>query len=236
MRFIGSVQGETFHICGEELLHASKVMRLTVGDSFTGIDFSGKEYFCTILSITKGECVARIEKTDPGHRDPEIHITLFQAIPKACKMETILQKCTELGISTFIPFVSQRCVKKPKDNLREKLQKVSDEAIKQCKRCDRVDVQDTHTFDEMIRRLSEYDQIIFCYEEENTSTLKQVLKNFHRKKKFAVLIGTEGGFSPEEASAIAAAGGACVTLGKRILRTETAGSAAVAMLLYEYTL
>lgn len=230
MRFIGKAENDLFIIENEDFVHLTKVMRQKAGDTFIGIDFSGTEYFCEITEIKKNLCVSKIIVKQPGQADPKIKITLYQAIPKMAKIETILQKCTELGISRFVPFVSERCVKKPKGEMQSRLKKVAESAICQCGRSDSVEVLNTVDFNEFLNLLKQEENIIFCYEEEEDNNMRQTLAKLGNFKHAAVIIGSEGGFSPLEAEKIVECGGISTTLGKRILRTETAGMAVIAML------
>jgi len=230
LRFIGRKENDLFIVEHEDFTHLTKVMRLKAGDDFTGIDFSGREYSCETTKIKKDMCIAKIISERLGQADPKAYITLYQAIPKAAKMETVLQKCTELGISKFVPFISERCVKKPKGEMKTRLQKVADSSICQCGRSDRVEVIDTVDFNGFLDKLAKEENIIFCYEEEEKAIIAQTLKGFRGKKNIGVIIGPEGGFSLTEASAIVECGGISTSLGKRILRTETAGMAVIAML------
>ena len=173
-------------------------------------------------------------------REPEVKVTLFQGIPKAGKMETIIQKCVELGVYSITPVFMERTVVVEKGNFSKKLerwQKVSDEAVKQCKRGLIPEINENVRFKEMVYRLKSFDLILFPYENESNYSIKDCLRNLPSKPEtVAIIIGPDGGFADSEAEMLDEAGAARVTLGKTILRTETAGMAALAMTMYELEL
>ena len=160
-------------------------------------------------------------------------------------METVIQKGTELGVETIVPVFMDRTVVSEKGNMEKKLQrwqKIAAEAAKQCRRGIVPEVEPPVKTAEMIKRFSSYDAVIFPYENEENTTMKKVLRDLSCswqedqtgvRKKLAVVIGPEGGFSDSEAGDIEKSGAMPVSLGKTILRTETAGMAAVAMVMYE---
>ncbi len=155
-------------------------------------------------------------------------------------MESIIQKCVELGVHAIIPVFMERTVVVDKGNFSKKLdrwQKISDEAVKQCKRGMVPQVGRQRPFSEMLDKLRNYDLILFPYENEGDYSIKDCLRGLAEKpRSVAIVIGPEGGFSDKEAAALDEAGAARVTLGKTILRTETAGMAALAMTMYELEL
>ena len=158
-------------------------------------------------------------------------------------MEEIIQRCVELGVNSIVPVFMERTVVVDKGNFGKKLdrwQKISDEAVKQCKRGIIPDVQDTVKFKEALPMLKEHDLILFPYENEDNRTIKDCLREVVAKgekpKTVAIIIGPEGGFADKEAVALDEIGAKRVSLGKTILRTETAGPAALAMTMYELEL
>ena len=156
---------------------------------------------------------------------------------EAGKMETIIQKSVELGVYSIVPIITARTIVTEKHGIEKKLDRwnrVSAEAVKQCKRGIVPEVKKSLNFNEMLDDLAQYDLVLFPYEDENDASIKDVLRNLKDKKEnIAVIIGPEGGFSQEEAQAVVDAGGKSVSLGKTILRTETAGPATLAMIMYE---
>lgn len=223
-----------------DIRHMIKVMRLKTGDKVDVSDGSKWEYEAVIDEIYDDEVILSIVDKQTFAREPELMVTLFQGIPKAGKMETIIQKCVELGVYSIVPVFMDRTVVVEKGNFGKKLerwQKISDEAVKQCKRGIIPEVQKQIKFNDMVSMLADYDLVLFPYENEENLTIKDCLRSLSKKpKSVAVIIGPEGGFSDKEANALDRAGTAKVTLGKTILRTETAGMAALAMTMYELEL
>ncbi len=232
--FLSYTEDNTAVIKGDEAAHMLKTLRMKPGDGFTGIDGSGFEYKCVIDRIEKDAIKAAVLEKAVCRAEPKIALTIYQAYPKAAKIETILQKCVELGISAFVPFISERCVKKPgSESIVKRLLRVAKEAVKQCGRAKMPEVFGILAFDEVIKRLSGHELKILALEEEKDTHFKQVLQNNRNVKDIAVIIGPEGGFGLKEAEAFIKAGALSVTLGKRVLRTETAAPAVSAIVMYE---
>jgi 16S rRNA (uracil1498-N3)-methyltransferase len=220
--------------------HMTKVLRLSVGDTISVSDSVQFEYVAEISAIEKDYIEARIMDKQRFAREPELKLTLFQGIPKQGKMETIIQKTVELGVYSIVPVFTDRTVVVDHGYFSKKIerwQKIADEAVKQCKRGIIPQIQQDVTFQEMINDLVKYDLILFPYENEENLSIKDCLRNLEEKpKKCAVIIGPEGGFSDSEAEALIRIGAQSVSLGKTILRTETAGMTAIAMTMYELEL
>lgn len=248
--------GETTIIIDDrnDLHHMIKVLRLSEGDRITISDSQEWEYQAELVRLDSDEAEAAILDKQRFTAEPETKITLFQGIPKQGKMELIVQKAVELGVSDIVPVFMKRTVVADKGNFGKKIQrwqKISDEAVKQCRRGVIPEVHDAVKMDEVLRRFGGFDMVLFPYENEDGTTIKDVLRAAvsqgcsegsdgsgaaARPVKVAVVIGPEGGFSDEEAEAVVAAGGLSVSLGKTTLRTETAGLAAIAMIMYELEL
>ena len=173
-----------------------------------------------------------------------MNVTLFQGIPKQGKMELIVQKSVELGACRIVPVFMKRTVVADKGNFGKKTarwQKVAAESVKQCKRGRIPEVSAPVRFPDMMSGLGKFDLVLFPYENEEGTTMKDVLRDFmscrdHKNADIAVIIGPEGGFSDEEAAEIVSSGGRSLSLGKTTLRTETAGMAAISMIMYEMEL
>ncbi|MDD6042679.1 MAG: 16S rRNA (uracil(1498)-N(3))-methyltransferase [Eubacteriaceae bacterium] len=223
-----------------DIKHMVKVMRLGVGDRVDVSDSVMWEYETVIDQIEDDEVLLRIVDKQAFAREPEVQVTLFQGVPKAGKMETIIQKCVELGVYAITPVFMERTVVVEKGSFGKKLdrwQKISDEAVKQCKRGIIPQINEQIKFDQMVDKLGDFDLILFPYENEGNYTIKNCLRNLTSKPKtVAIIIGPEGGFADSEAEALDSAGAERVTLGKTILRTETAGMASLAMVMYELEL
>ena len=227
----------------QDLHHMKKVLRMSEGDEMDISDGSSWEYHVEIESLDDKEAVLLILDKQKFAREPELLVTLYQGIPKASKMEEIIQRCVELGVNSIVPVFMERTVVVDKGNFGKKLdrwQKISDEAVKQCKRGIIPDVQDTVKFKEALPMLKEHDLILFPYENEDNRTIKDCLREVvasgEKPKTVAIIIGPEGGFADKEAVALDEIGANRVSLGKTILRTETAGPAALAMTMYELEL
>lgn len=232
----------------EELHHMMKVLRLQPGNVIDISDSSEWEYKAEIIRLDKDSAEARIIDKQRFTAEPGVDITLFQGIPKQGKMEIIVQKAVELGVNRIVPVFMKRTVVTDKGNFGKKIdrwQRVSAEAVKQCKRGIVPEVLPTVKMNDVIGGFGDFDIVLFPYENEKGLTIKDVLREFAaerqkgagtKKSKIAVIIGPEGGFSDEEAEAVKSAGGISVSLGKTILRTETAGMAALSMIMYELEL
>lgn len=227
----------------QDLHHMKKVLRMSAGDEMDISDGSAWEYHVEIESLDEKEAVLLILDKQKFAREPELLVTLYQGIPKASKMEEIIQRCVELGVNSIVPVFMERTVVVDKGNFGKKLdrwQKISDEAVKQCKRGIIPDIQDTVKFKEALQMLQNHDLIIFPYENEDNRTIKdclrEVIASGQKPKTVAIIIGPEGGFADKEAVLLDEIGAHRVSLGKTILRTETAGPAALAMTMYELEL
>jgi len=220
----------------EDVHHIKNVLRLKKGSAFIVFDSEEWEYEVELSSVRQSEIRARIIDKNRSFREPEIKITLFQGVPKHGKMETIIQKSVELGVSHIVPVFTARSIGKTGVK-HERLQKVAEEAVKQCRRAFVPSVSKEIRFLDMIDLLGDFETVIFAYENEENRSIKSALKTFETKPlSLALVIGPEGGFSEEEAEALAGAGASAVSLGRMILRTETAGPAAIAMIMYELEL
>lgn len=223
-----------------DIRHMIKVMRMKEGDVLDVSDSAQWEYRAEILSIDEDLVLLSILDKQKFAREPGLSVTLFQGVPKQGKMETIIQKCVELGVASVVPVFMDRTVVVEKGNFSKKLerwQKVADEAVKQCRRGIIPSVCPQIKFEEMGTQLAGFDLVLFPYENEENYSIKDCLRGLSEKpKSVAIVIGPEGGFSDREAERMKAWNAACVTLGKTILRTETAGMAALAMTMYELEL
>jgi len=223
--------GDSITITGDDVAHISRVLRMNVGDEIVICDGFGMDYFVEITSVTKADITAKILSSRLCEAEPKTEIILFQALPKQGKMEYIIQKNTELGISKIVPVYTKRCVVKPSDK-RERYQKIAYEAAKQCGRGIIPIVTATVSFDEAIAQISEIEKAIMLYECEDKTTLKQIIDGA-KFNQIAVFVGPEGGFDKAEVEKAEKAHIATVTLGKRILRTETAAAAVVPIIMYQ---
>ncbi len=231
------IQGETAALSGDDAKHISKVLRLGVGDMVTLCDGENTDYEAKILSASKDEVRFSILSSHESGTESEYDITLFQGMPKSDKLDAVTQKCVELGVNTIAPFYAARSVVKSDGENLKKLARLSRIAYEAAKQSRRGRIPRVIIYDGLERiDFAQFDLVLVAYEEEKQVTLKRVLREYKTAKKggrIALIIGPEGGFEASEIDSIIKAGGACVTLGNRILRTETAGMALVAMTLYE---
>ncbi len=228
--------GEKIYLAGDNYHHGAKVLRLKKGDKLTLCDGSLNDYEAEVAEITENNIVCDIISTKENDREPKLQITLFQGLPKGDKMSLICEKCVEAGVLRIVPVALDRCVVKltPKEyeKKRERLSKVMLSASKQSGRGVVAEIAPLCSFKEMLEKIGDYDLFLFPYELEDKTSLKSQIKGFSGKK-IALIIGPEGGFSVKEAEGLISAGAKSVSLGKRILRTETAGMATIFNILYE---
>lgn len=221
---------------GEDVKHISRVLRMKEGEPLLLCDGVSMEYMGVLASISEDEIRVQLTQGHACENELPYKVTLLQGLPKAGKMEWIIQKCTELGVHEVLPVSAARSVvrisEKEFEKKRARYEKVAAEAAKQSQRGAQPRVLGLKSFEDI--DYSAYDLILLFYEEEKKRTLKSVLQNLKEKPAhIALIIGPEGGIEREEADRILSKGGVAVSLGKRILRTETAGMAALSMLQYE---
>ena len=227
---------KTVLIVGDDAAHIAKSLRMKEGERITVCDMARTEYDCVILSV--GENVtALVESESPSSSEPPYRATLYQALIKGDKFDTVVQKAVECGVCRIVPVLTDRCVVRlDKRECAKKVarwQRIADEAAKQCGRGALVEVGDMMTYKEALDAASRDELSLFCYEGENEVSLKGALSGTS-PETVSFIVGPEGGFSAKEAAAASDAGLQTVTLGRRILRTETAASFVLACLSYEY--
>ena len=232
------VDGERITLFGDDAHHVARSLRMAVGDPVTVCDMQGNEYNCRIDGFDGDkEVFLEVLSVKAAENEPPLRIRLFQALPKGDKLDTVIQKAVECGVSEIIPFESERCVVrvKPEAEARktERRQRIAEEAAKQCGRSLLPTVRSTVSFSDMMRLAADDELCLFCYEGDGTETLGSVLqRELKGKTGVSVIIGSEGGFSLAEAERIRESGALAVGLGKRILRTETASGFVLACLVY----
>ena len=220
------IKEEKIIISGSDAHHIARSLRMAEGDAVTVSDGEGMEYECRLSRIRDEECECEILEKSPSERESPIYITLFMAYPKGDKLEVVIQKAVELGAGRIVPFTSSRCIKRPQADSRDKLlarhTRIAEEAAKQCGRSRLPRVESAISLSELLLRIPSFPLTLFCYEGSGTRSLKSVLEASGCPTSIAVIVGSEGGFSEEEAAAIEGAGAVGVNLGPRILRCETA--------------
>lgn len=228
------------YITGQDARHIARSLRMAVGDGIDVSDGEGREYSCRLVRIRDEECVAEIVESRISRRESPVEITLFMAIPKGDKLETVVQKAVELGASHIVPFESERCIKRPAPDkaakLVERLARIANEAAKQCGRAALPTVHGIIKLSEVCERLCDYDLSLFCYEGSGTLPVRRVLEESRGIKRISAIVGSEGGFSEGEAEKITAAGAVAVGLGPRILRCETAPEYVLSAISYRFEL
>lgn len=224
-------------IRGDDAHHISSVLRMRQGEALTVCDMQKNVYECLITHFSDGEVYACIVSRGVSDTEPVCYITLYQALPKSDKLETIIQKSVECGVSEIVPFMSERCIakidKKDAAKKAERHNKIALSAAKQCGRGIIPKVSEIMKYSDAISRAAESDLTIFCYEGDNTSSLKEILREAKDVKTVSLIIGAEGGFSLNEVAMAEEKGARIAGLGKRILRCETAPLFALACIAYE---
>lgn len=235
------INDEIIKIIGQDVNHIKNVLRLEVGKNICICNKkTSNNFICEILEFNSSEVVCKVLERLLETTEAKTHIHIFQGLPKADKMEYIIEKCTEIGVKEITPVIMKRTIVKleEKDKIKklERWNKIAEVASKQSKRDKILKVNNIINFKQIFENLSDYDILLVAYENENKNTLKNVLNTLKNNKanlKIAVLIGPEGGIDETEISSLELEGFKTVTLGKRILRTETAPLVIASNILYE---
>ncbi len=229
---------ESIQITGDDFKHLTKVLRLEIDDQIEIFNGENEKALGIIKDISNSTATIYLSnKHFTNSENKNFNLTLFQGIPKQGKMETIVQKSTELGVNSIYPFYSKRTVVKPSKNDRKKInryQRIAYEASKQCGRGIIPTINEPIKFSKLKEELKAYDLILLAYENEENITLKSFLKSnkeLSTPVNLALIIGPEGGFDESEINELKSQLPInIISLGNRILRTETAGIAAISQL------
>ena len=217
--------GDIVRITGDDARHIARALRMATGETVTVCDMHGTTHTCVLERITDAASVARIVASTPSDTEPPYPVTLYQAFPKGDKMDAVVQKAVESGACAVVPFLSERCVSRPDDKSVEKKiarwQRIALEAAKQCGRGIIPEVRRPLSYAQMLEEAASASLPLFCYEGDGTASL---------------VIGSEGGFSGDEAAAAAQHGFRMCGLGRRILRCESASGFALACITYAFEL
>ena len=229
---------DNINIKGDDYNHIKKVLRLKCGETITLSDGTGNEYVAKIENFGDGFVHTKIVESYKNTTEPPIRVTLYQGLPKSDKMDFIIQKSVELGISKIVPVLTERTVVKidsEKDARKkcERWNRISQEAAKQSNRGIIPKIELPINFKTAIKQVDKESLSLIPYEKESRNSLKQILKSKENIKDISVFIGPEGGFSEQEIEEAVSLGINSVTLGPRILRTETAGITVLSILMYE---
>lgn len=240
--FLSDLSDEELTIGGDDAHHLAYSLRAKRGDKITAVDAAGN---CAVIELTdfdrdtiKARRVGELQRVAV-----EREIILADCLPKQNRFETIIEKATELGVNKIAPLIAERTIVRPDDDRAaarfDRWQRIAKESAEQCARDTIPAIENIRKLDDWLKEISplaEDTLLLFCWECEQDTTIREVLSDWRASGggKIIVLIGSEGGFSEREADKIKAAGGRSVTLGKRVLRTDTAAIAVLAMINYEF--
>ncbi|MCM0648830.1 16S rRNA (uracil(1498)-N(3))-methyltransferase [Clostridium swellfunianum] len=222
---------------GDDVKHIYKVLRLEAGENVSINDCQGKEYLGKIEDVNKIKVTVKLLEELPVNNESPVNIFLYQGLPKSSKMDLIVQKATELGVKEITPVITERVVVKSELGEFKKVDRWNRIALEACKQCKRTLIPSINTpieFEELMSKLQSMNLIVVPYENETGFGVKNLINEVkHEVKDIAIIIGPEGGFEEDEIEKLKASGAYIVTLGPRILRTETAGFVCASLLMYE---
>lgn len=235
------IKDAQIEIIGEDVNHIKNVLRLEIGEKIKICDKTNQiNYIAEIIEITSKEVKCNILETAKNEAEGNVILHIFQGLPKADKMELIIQKGTELGVSEFIPVALKRSIVKisGKDEIKkiDRWNKIAEVAAKQCGRDLVPLVRSVENIKNICNQIKEYDIVLLAYELEEKNYIKNELQKLKHKKenyKIAVIIGPEGGLEQEEVDYLSENGAKVISLGKRILRTETVALQVSSIIMYE---
>lgn len=217
-------------INGEDARHIGRSLRMAVGEEITACH-AGTDHLCRLEKISDSAVIAKIISSEKS-KEPNISLVLYQAVPKTDKLELIVQKAVELGAVKIVPVMTKRCISRPEraqfEKKRERLQKISLEAAKQSGRGIIPQVSGIISFENCLSEMRELDLGLICYEKGGE---RLGSRNYPVGGKIGLLIGSEGGFDPQEAGDAVSSGIIPIWLGDRILRCETAPLAAISVIM-----
>ena len=228
------ISKDTITITGSDVNHIKNVLRMHTGDRLEAFDGAGNSFMVKIISIGASNIQGEIINKINSEIESSVKITLAQCLPKAKKMDFIVQKATELGACGIIPVISERSVPKIEDKADKKVshwQMIAKEAAEQSGRTVIPKIGPLTKFEDLIKIAKNYDLAIIPWEGERTATLSTLIPQ--SLSTVLVIIGPEGGFSQQEVNLAISGGFDPISLGKRILRTETAGIVALSQIYYE---
>jgi 16S rRNA (uracil1498-N3)-methyltransferase len=234
------IRGKTALIEGSDVNYLKNVMRLKVGDEITVVDTKSREFSSKITSLDKDSVTAEFYFEKHPMSEPKIQFTLAQGLPRSQKMDMIVQKATELGVYRIIPLVTERSIVKldeeRADSKVERWGKIAKEAAEQSGRLLIPMIDTPKGIKDILSMKTEFDAFIVLWEMEKETSLKTFLRNKPTSGNVLMVIGPEGGLSLSEVDSMKKAGFTTVTIGSRILRTETAAIAVLSMISYELDL
>ena len=224
--------GATVQLKPEDARHCAQVLRMERGEEFYAVGEDGDRFLAELCEVSKENCTALLRE-EISDNEAELRVTVYQGLPKADKLELVVQKLTELGAARLVPVKMERSVVKLNDKdaqkKQERLQKIAREAAKQCKRGGCLEVAAPQTWKQLRDQMTAHDLLLVPWEDAQGFGLKAAHEAFPEAKDIGIVIGPEGGMSEAEVRALEELGAKQITLGPRILRTETAAIAAATM-------
>lgn len=231
--FTNEIDEDNIILTGSDANHIGRSLRMKKGEEIT-VCCNGTDYNCIIDSITPDTVYLELVSKNPCAAEPDVNVTLFQAVPKMDKLEYIIQKSVELGVSRIVPVLTRRCISRPdeKDFLKKlpRLQKIAEQAAKQSGRGIIPEVVPIVSYRKALAMMQELDRTIILYEEQGGCKFNEV--DFNDVNTIGLVVGSEGGFDLGEAEDAVKNGAVRVWLGKRILRCETAPITAMSILMF----
>ena len=216
----------------EEHNHIKNVLRLNIGNNIIIVCGDGYDYNCIIKEINKNNTVVEIKNRQHNVYDACSYVCVYQAITKKDSLYLITQKLTELGVKEMVLIETANTTAKDSFNKIYKLEQISKQSIKQCKRSTPIKISGTKKLKDIVQDFKDFDIVIFANETEIKQNLKDLI-TAKKHNKIAVIVGSEGGFTSNEIKLIESAGAKSITLGKRILKAETASIVISSLVLYE---
>ena len=235
------IENEKIRIVGNDVNHIKNVLRMKVGDTFNVCNESNSDnYIVKIMEFDKEDILCNIIERCDDNAESNVKVHIYQGLPKADKMELIIQKSVELGVEKITPVEMKRCIVKldGKDRVKkiDRWQKIAEVAAKQSGRDIIPEICSVKNVKDISSDFDNYDLVLLCYENEKDTYLKDVLKSLNNKNelKIAVIIGPEGGIDIEEVEFMKQSGAKVISLGNRILRTETVALSLLSIIMYEF--
>jgi 16S rRNA (uracil1498-N3)-methyltransferase len=230
---------DTICICNSDVNHIKNVLRLEPGDWLVVCDGQGKDYVCRIQGIWQDHVELSVEKIQESGTELDTRITLFQGVPKKDKMEFIIQKAVELGVYEIVPVMMKRCVVKleREEKIQKKVQRWQAIAESAAKQCDRGIVPVVHppvSMEQAFDMASSLEYNMIPYElQDGIDAAREIVEEACTKSSVGIFIGPEGGLEKQEVEQAVSMGARPLTLGRRILRTETAGMALLSIMMFQ---
>lgn len=239
--FVESVVSSTAVIQGEDARHISRVMRMKEGQHVIVV-YDKRAFMSTITSLSETSVTVVLEDELTSQTEMPVQVTIACGLPKGDKLDLVIQKATELGMTGFIPFEAERSIvkwdHKKWQKKKERFEKIAKEAAEQSHRTVIPTIYELHTLHQLKESMKQFDIVLICDEEEAKKSERirfaDHVKTVYDKKSILIVFGPEGGLERKEVEVLVASGAAATTLGPRILRAETAPLYALAALSYEF--